>query len=103
MATLPFAQVGGIWLLYLLSYNLSVAGAVGFIALGHFKPQPDTTSALRNGIRLRRGASSVKARVHQARTPCHALFSTALRRIHHRFLTLVGPPPRLSHCSRTQS
>ena len=33
MATLPCALVGGIWLLYLLSYNLSVAGAVGFIAL----------------------------------------------------------------------
>jgi len=30
---LPFALVGGIWLLYLLGYNLSVAGAVGFIAL----------------------------------------------------------------------
>jgi Cu(I)/Ag(I) efflux system membrane protein CusA/SilA len=33
MATLPFALIGGIWLLWLLSYNLSVAGAVGFIAL----------------------------------------------------------------------
>ena len=33
MATLPFALVGGIWLLYLLGFNLSVAGAVGFIAL----------------------------------------------------------------------
>ena len=33
MSTLPFALVGGIWLLYLLGYNLSVAGAVGFIAL----------------------------------------------------------------------
>jgi len=33
MTTLPFALVGGIWLLYLLNYNLSVAGAVGFIAL----------------------------------------------------------------------
>lgn len=33
MATLPFALIGGIWLLYLLGYNLSVAGAVGFIAL----------------------------------------------------------------------
>jgi len=33
MLTLPFALVGGIWLLYLLDYNLSVAGAVGFIAL----------------------------------------------------------------------
>ena len=33
MATLPFALVGGIWLLWLLDYNLSVAGVVGFIAL----------------------------------------------------------------------
>ena len=33
MATLPFALAGGIWLLWLLGYNLSVAGGVGFIAL----------------------------------------------------------------------
>ncbi|MEN9543691.1 MAG: hypothetical protein RLZZ598_524 [Pseudomonadota bacterium] len=33
MATLPFALVGGIWLLWLLGHNLSVASAVGFIAL----------------------------------------------------------------------
>ena len=33
MATLPLALVGGIWLLWLLGYNLSVAAAVGFIAL----------------------------------------------------------------------
>jgi Cu(I)/Ag(I) efflux system membrane protein CusA/SilA len=33
MASLPFALVGGIWLLYFLGYNLSVAVMVGFIAL----------------------------------------------------------------------
>jgi copper/silver efflux system protein len=33
MGTLPFALVGGLWLLYLLGYNLSIASAVGFIAL----------------------------------------------------------------------
>lgn len=33
MGTLPFSLIGGVWLLYLLGYNLSVAGAVGFIAL----------------------------------------------------------------------
>ncbi len=33
MATLPFALVGGVWLLYLLGHKLSVASAVGFIAL----------------------------------------------------------------------
>ena len=33
MGTLPLALVGGVWLLYLLDYNLSVAVGVGFIAL----------------------------------------------------------------------
>ncbi|HTD91384.1 MAG TPA: efflux RND transporter permease subunit, partial [Burkholderiales bacterium] len=33
MATVPFALVGGLWLIWLLGYNLSVAVAVGFIAL----------------------------------------------------------------------
>jgi Cu(I)/Ag(I) efflux system membrane protein CusA/SilA len=33
MLTLPFALVGGVWLMWLLGYNLSVAAAVGFIAL----------------------------------------------------------------------
>ncbi|HEX3950058.1 MAG TPA: efflux RND transporter permease subunit [Steroidobacteraceae bacterium] len=33
MVTLPFALVGGLWLLFLLGYNLSIASAIGFIAL----------------------------------------------------------------------
>ncbi len=33
MLTLPFALVGGIWLMWTFGYNLSVAVAVGFIAL----------------------------------------------------------------------
>ncbi len=33
MATLPFALVGGVWLMWAFDFNLSVAVAVGFIAL----------------------------------------------------------------------
>ncbi len=33
MATLPFALAGGVWLLWVLGHHLSVASAVGFIAL----------------------------------------------------------------------
>ncbi|WP_421705641.1 efflux RND transporter permease subunit [Alloalcanivorax xenomutans] len=33
MATLPFALIGGVWLLFFLGHDLSVAGVVGFIAL----------------------------------------------------------------------
>jgi Cu(I)/Ag(I) efflux system membrane protein CusA/SilA len=33
LVTLPFALIGGFWYVYLLGHNLSVAGAVGLIAL----------------------------------------------------------------------
>jgi Cu(I)/Ag(I) efflux system membrane protein CusA/SilA len=33
MGTLPFALIGGIWLMYILDYEMSVAVGVGFIAL----------------------------------------------------------------------
>jgi len=33
MASVPFALVGGFWLIYLLGHSMSVASAVGFIAL----------------------------------------------------------------------
>ena len=33
MLSVPFALVGGVWLMWILGYNLSVAVAVGFIAL----------------------------------------------------------------------
>ena len=33
LATLPFALLGGLWLMYALGYAMSVASAVGFIAL----------------------------------------------------------------------
>ena len=33
IGTLPFALIGGIWLLYLENFNFSVAVGVGFIAL----------------------------------------------------------------------
>jgi Cu(I)/Ag(I) efflux system membrane protein CusA/SilA len=33
LGTLPMATIGGLWLLYLLDYNISVAVGVGFIAL----------------------------------------------------------------------
>jgi len=34
MMSLPFGLIGGLWAVYLAGYNMSVAVAVGFIALG---------------------------------------------------------------------
>ncbi|MCZ6754498.1 MAG: efflux RND transporter permease subunit, partial [Gemmatimonadetes bacterium] len=39
MLSLPFSLVGGVWLLWLLDYNLSVAVAVGFIGLAGLATQ----------------------------------------------------------------
>ena len=33
MLSLPFALIGGVWAMWLLDFNLSIAVAVGFIAL----------------------------------------------------------------------
>ena len=40
MLSVPFALVGGVWLMWWLGYNLSVAVAVGFIALAGVAPRP---------------------------------------------------------------
>ena len=65
MATLPFALVGGFWLLWLLGHNLSVASAVGFIALAgvaaEFGVDHAAVSEARLGARLARRASTTTA------------------------------------------
>lgn len=65
LLTLPFSLVGGIWLIYFAGYNLSVAVAIGFIALAglaaetsvvmlvyldnSLKEFPDLKDAIRHG------------------------------------------------------
>jgi Cu(I)/Ag(I) efflux system membrane protein CusA/SilA len=41
MLSVPFALVGGVWLMWWLGYQMSVAVAVGFIALARaWRPRP---------------------------------------------------------------
>jgi Putative silver efflux pump len=40
MLSLPFSVVGGVWLLWWLGFNFSVAVAVGFIALPAWLRKP---------------------------------------------------------------
>ena len=62
MASLPFALVGGFWLIYLLGHAMSVASAVGFIALAGVAAEFGVVMLvyLRNSwnARLARGATS---------------------------------------------
>jgi Cu(I)/Ag(I) efflux system membrane protein CusA/SilA len=59
MASIPFALTGGIWLVYLLGYDLSVAVGVGFIALAGLAAEFGVVMLLylRNALdeRMRRG------------------------------------------------
>jgi Cu(I)/Ag(I) efflux system membrane protein CusA/SilA len=61
MASIPFALIGGVWLVYLLGYNLSVAVGVGFIALAGLAAEFGVVMLLylRNALaeRERRGQS----------------------------------------------
>ena len=71
VTTLPLALVGGFWLLYLLGYNLSVAVAVGFIALGGVAVEIGIVMLTYLDLALKRriaerGAKLTRADVHAA-------------------------------------
>jgi Cu(I)/Ag(I) efflux system membrane protein CusA/SilA len=74
IGTLPLALVGGFWLIYLLDYNLSVAVAVGFIALGGVAVEIgvvmlaylDQALARRRTSRAANGQALTREDVHEA-------------------------------------
>ena len=73
MLSLPFALVGGVWLMWLLDYNLSVAVAIGFIALAGVAAETGVVMLLyldqayhdRRRIGRLRGRTDVDAAVEQ--------------------------------------
>jgi Cu(I)/Ag(I) efflux system membrane protein CusA/SilA len=79
MATLPFALVGGFWLMFLLGYNMSVASAVGFIALGGVAAEIGIVMLvyLNQAVAARRAS----ARLNDQRDLHQAIFEGAALRI----------------------
>ncbi len=65
MLSVPFALVGGVWLLWLLDYNLSVAVAVGFIALAGVAAETGRGDADLSGARMAGRPDTLR----QRRTP----------------------------------
>jgi Cu(I)/Ag(I) efflux system membrane protein CusA/SilA len=65
MLSVPFSLVGGIWLMYLLDYNLSVAVAVGFIALVGVAAETGVVML----IYLDQAFTAMTAKRHAAREP----------------------------------
>lgn len=92
MLSVPFALVGGIWLMWWLNYNMSVAVAVGFIALAGVAAETGVVML----IYLDHAWETIKAKCHdQGRLPVatdlyHAIMDGAVERVRPKMMTVVA-------------
>ncbi len=92
MLSVPFALVGGVWLLWLLDYNLSVAVAVGFIALAGVAAETGVVML----IYLEQAWQDVQSRcTHEGRKPTAvdlhtAIMHGAVERVRPKMMTVVA-------------
>jgi Cu(I)/Ag(I) efflux system membrane protein CusA/SilA len=92
MLSLPFSLVGGVWLMYWLGYNLSVAVAVGFIALAGVAAETGVVMLLY----LDQALKSVTARRQAANEPLTvadvyaAVMEGAVERVRPKMMTVVA-------------
>jgi Cu(I)/Ag(I) efflux system membrane protein CusA/SilA len=92
MLSVPFALVGGVWLMWLLDYNLSVAVAVGFIALAGVAAETGVVML----IYLDHAWEAVKARrAAEGKQPTvgdlyEAIMEGAVERVRPKMMTVVA-------------
>jgi len=92
MLSVPFALVGGIWLMWWLGYNMSVAVAVGFIALAGVAAETGVVML----IYLDHAWEEIRARrAAEGRTPTsadlyHAIMEGAVERVRPKMMTVVA-------------
>lgn len=92
MLSLPFALVGGVWLMWWLGFNLSVAVVVGFIALAGVAAETgvvmlmylDQAMADLKAKRMADGGSFTRAELHQA------IMVGAVERVRPKMMTVVA-------------
>ncbi|OWW19921.1 efflux RND transporter permease subunit [Noviherbaspirillum denitrificans] len=92
MLSVPFALVGGVWLMWLLGYNMSVAVAVGFIALAGVAAETGVVML----IYLDHAWEEVKKKCRAAGTQPHAgdlyeaVMEGAVERVRPKMMTVVA-------------
>ena len=92
MLSVPFALVGGIWLMWWLGYNMSVAVAVGFIALAGVAAETGVVML----IYLDQAWEEIKTkRLGDGRQPdvsdlYHAIMEGAVERVRPKMMTVVA-------------
>ena len=92
LGTLPMALIGGLWLLYLLDYNLSVAVGVGFIALAGVAVEIGVVMLvyLKQALRSRQLAADQAGRPMQREDVEHAVHDGALMRVRPIMMTVAA-------------
>lgn len=92
MLSVPFALTGGFWLMYFLGYNMSVAVAVGFIALAGVAAETGVVMLLYldnalSGVIAQR---KLEGRVLTANDLYHAIIEGAVERVRPKMMTVVA-------------
>ncbi len=92
MLSVPFSLVGGVWLMWLLDYNLSVAVAVGFIALAGVAAETGVVMLIYldhawEAIKARRAAEGVKPTVADLYA---SVMEGAVDRVRPKMMTVVA-------------
>ena len=92
MASVPFALVGGVWLLWWLGYNFSVAVAVGFIALAGVAAETGVIMLiyLDHALRDRRALREQEGRPFVHADLEGAIMSGAVERVRPKMMTVVA-------------
>ena len=92
MLSLPFALVGGLWLLWALGFNLSVAVAVGFIALAGVAAETGVVMLiyLENTLTEVRARRAAEGRVLTQADLYDAIMLGAVERVRPKMMTVVA-------------
>ena len=92
MLSLPFALVGGLWLMWWMGFNLSVAVAVGFIALAGVAAETGVIMLiyLDHALEERRRLASSEGRALTRRDLDAAIMEGAVERVRPKMMTVVA-------------
>jgi Cu(I)/Ag(I) efflux system membrane protein CusA/SilA len=92
MLSLPFALVGGLWLMWWMEFNLSVAVAVGFIALAGVAAETGVIMLiyLEHALEQRRERSAAEGRTLSRGDLYAAIMEGAVERVRPKMMTVVA-------------
>jgi Cu(I)/Ag(I) efflux system membrane protein CusA/SilA len=92
LLSVPFALTGGFWLMYLMGFNMSVAVAVGFIALAGVAAETGVVMLiyLDNALKAAIEARTLEGRALTGEDLYHAIMEGAVERVRPKMMTVFA-------------